>query len=98
FETAMEDYDESETKQAKVSSICPICRKGFTNTTQLSILRPCGHVFCGSCCDKFVKKDGKCQTCAHKIKAKDVIVMRGEGSGFSGGGAKEARRFDVAFQ
>ncbi|KAG0296618.1 hypothetical protein BGZ98_000880 [Dissophora globulifera] len=98
FETAMEDYDESETKQAKVSSICPICRKGFTNTTRLSILRPCGHVFCGSCCDKFVKKDGKCQTCAHKIKAKDVIVMRGEGSGFSGGGAKEARRFDVAFQ
>ncbi|KAF9163152.1 hypothetical protein BGX21_001519 [Mortierella sp. AD011] len=46
----------------------------------------------------FVKKEGKCQTCDRKTKEKDIIVMRGEGSGFSAGGAKEAKKFDVAFQ
>ncbi|KAG0331460.1 hypothetical protein BG004_001655 [Podila humilis] len=98
FETAVEDHDETETDQAKISSICPICRKGFTNTMKLSILKGCGHVYCDSCCQNFIKKDGKCQACGHKAKEKDIISMTGEGSGFSGGGAKEARRFDVAFQ
>ncbi|KAF9353862.1 hypothetical protein BGX26_008388 [Mortierella sp. AD094] len=98
FETAMEDHDESEAKYAKASSICPICRKGFTNTTKMSILKSCGHVYCDNCCKQFVKKEGKCQTCDRKTKEKDIIVMRGEGSGFSAGGAKEAKKFDVAFQ
>ncbi|KAF8936075.1 hypothetical protein BGZ58_004636 [Dissophora ornata] len=98
FETAVEDHDESETKQAKASAICPICRKAFTNSTKLSILKPCGHVYCESCCKRFIKKEGRCQSCGHKTKDKDIIVMSGEGSGFSSGGAKEARRFDVAFQ
>ncbi|KAF9116929.1 hypothetical protein BGX27_008077 [Mortierella sp. AM989] len=98
FETAIEDHDESEAKYAKASSICPICRKGFTNTTKMSILKSCGHVFCDNCCKQFVKKEGKCQTCDRKTKEKDIITMRGEGSGFSGGGAKEAKKFGVAFQ
>ncbi|KAF9207352.1 hypothetical protein BGZ59_011185 [Podila verticillata] len=97
FETALEDGDETETNQ-KASSICPICRKGFTNSTKLSILKGCGHVYCESCCQKFIKKDGKCQACGHKAREKDIISMTGEGSGFSSGGAKEAKKFDVAFQ
>ncbi|KAF9929047.1 hypothetical protein FBU30_001890 [Linnemannia zychae] len=98
FEMAVEDHDESEEGQAKQSAICPICRKGFTNTTKMSILKSCGHVFCDSCCKQFVKKEGKCQTCGVKTKEKEIISMTGEGSGFSGGGAKEAKKFDVAFQ
>ncbi|KAF9100973.1 hypothetical protein BGX29_006102 [Mortierella sp. GBA35] len=98
FEMAVEDHDETEVQQAKKSAICPICRKGFTNTTKLSILKSCGHVFCDNCCAKFVKKEGKCQTCGEKSKEKEIISMTGEGSGFSGGGAKEAKKFDVAFQ
>ncbi|KAF9966241.1 hypothetical protein BGZ70_002898 [Mortierella alpina] len=98
FEMSVEDHDESETSNAKGSAICPICRKGFTNTTKMSILKSCGHVYCDSCCKQFIKKDGKCQTCGHKTKEKDIVSMTGEGSGFSGGGAKEARKFDVAFQ
>ncbi|KAF9187571.1 hypothetical protein BGZ51_001220 [Haplosporangium sp. Z 767] len=98
FEMSIDDHDESDAKQTKGSAICPICRKGFTNTTKLSILKSCGHVFCDTCCKQFIKKDGKCQTCGHKTKDKDIVVMAGEGSGFSGGGAKEARKFDVAFQ
>ncbi|KAF9915062.1 hypothetical protein BX616_006975 [Lobosporangium transversale] len=98
FELAIEDHDETEAGQVKTSSICPICRKGFTNTTKMSILKSCGHVFCESCCKKFIKKEGRCQSCDHKTKEKDIITMRGEGSGFSGGGAKEAVKFDVAFQ
>ncbi|KAG9067585.1 hypothetical protein KI688_012370 [Linnemannia hyalina] len=98
FEMAFEDHDDSETTEPKKSAICPICRKGFTNTTKLSILKSCGHVFCDSCCGKFVKKEGKCQTCGVKTKEKEIVSMTGEGSGFSGGGAKEAKKFDVAFQ
>ncbi|KAF9938198.1 hypothetical protein BGZ67_000403 [Mortierella alpina] len=98
FEMSVEDHDESETSNVKGSAICPICRKGFTNTTKMSILKSCGHVYCDSCCKQFIKKDGKCQTCGHKTKEKDIVSMTGEGSGFSGGGAKEARKFDVAFQ
>ncbi|KAG0252048.1 hypothetical protein BG011_007224 [Mortierella polycephala] len=98
FEMSIDDHDESDAKQTKGSAICPICRKGFTNTTKLSILKSCGHVFCDTCCKQFIKKDGKCQTCGHKTKDKDIVAMAGEGSGFSGGGAKEARKFDVAFQ
>ncbi|KAG0271540.1 hypothetical protein BGZ95_000640 [Linnemannia exigua] len=99
FEMAFEDHDgEDSTLPAKQSAICPICRKGFTNTTKLSILKSCGHVFCDSCCSKFVKKEGKCQTCGSKTKDKEIVSMTGEGSGFSGGGAKEAKKFDVAFQ
>ncbi|KAF9330861.1 hypothetical protein BGZ91_012344 [Linnemannia elongata] len=97
FEMAFEDHDD-ETTEPKQSAICPICRKGFTNTTKLSILKSCGHVFCDSCCGKFVKKEGKCQSCGVKTKEKEIVSMTGEGSGFSGGGAKEARKFDVAFQ
>ncbi|KAG0238285.1 hypothetical protein BGX31_003316 [Mortierella sp. GBA43] len=98
FETSVEDYDDPDAKNTKRWSICPICRKGFTNTTKISILKSCGHVFCDNCCKQFVKKEGRCQTCDHKTKEKDIILMKGEGSGFSGGGAKEATRFDVAFQ
>lgn len=98
FEKSVEDHDESDAKHAKASSICPICRKGFTNTTKISILKSCGHVFCDSCCKQFVKKEGRCQTCDHKTKEKEIIGLRGEGSGFSGGGAKEATKFNVAFQ
>ncbi|KAK3811966.1 MAG: hypothetical protein J3Q66DRAFT_348993 [Benniella sp.] len=98
FETSVEDHDESDSKRVKESFMCPVCRKNFTNTTKISILKSCGHVYCDNCCKQFVKKEGRCQTCDHKTKEKDIIVMRGEGSGFSGGGAKEATKFDVAFQ
>ncbi|KAF9904510.1 hypothetical protein EC991_002618 [Linnemannia zychae] len=99
FELAFEDHDgDSNSEPAKKSAICPICRKGFTNTTKLSILKSCGHVFCDSCCSQFVKKEGKCQTCGAKTKEKEIVSMTGEGSGYAGGGAKEAKKFDVAFQ
>lgn len=98
FETAIDDNDGSDPKLAKKSAICPICRKGFTNTTKMSILRNCGHVYCDNCCKQFIKKEGKCQTCGKKTKDKDVVSLTSEGSGFSSGGAKEAKKFDVAFQ
>ncbi|KAF9431057.1 hypothetical protein BGZ94_009982 [Podila epigama] len=98
FETAVEDHDESEVGRAKSSAICPICRKGFTNSTKMSILKGCGHVYCDSCCKDFIKKDAKCQVCGFKAKGKDIVSMTTEGSGYSGGGAKEAKKFDVAFQ
>ncbi|CAG8457413.1 10311_t:CDS:2 [Paraglomus occultum] len=64
-----------------------------------AVMKPCGHVICSSCVDKFVKKSKKCFVCDVKCKDKDVIDMSGEGTGFaSGGGKVVARKFDVAFQ
>ncbi|KAF9974325.1 hypothetical protein BGZ73_002281 [Actinomortierella ambigua] len=98
FTMTVEDHDEDETKTAKEFASCPVCVKGFTNTTRLAILKSCGHVYCEACCLKFVKKDGACQVCSKKAREKDIISMAGEGSGFAGGGAKEAVKFGVAFQ
>ncbi|CAG8483791.1 2739_t:CDS:2 [Paraglomus brasilianum] len=81
------------------SFVCPSCRRTLTNTIKISLTKPCGHVICSSCVDKFVKKSKKCFVCDVKCKDKDVIDMSGEGTGFaSGGGKVVARKFDVAFQ
>ncbi|KAF9157594.1 hypothetical protein DFQ26_008577 [Actinomortierella ambigua] len=98
FTMTVEDHDEDETKTAKEFASCPVCVKGFTNTTRLAILKGCGHVYCEACALKFVKKDGVCQVCNKKAREKDIVSMAGEGSGFAGGGAKEAVKFGVAFQ
>ncbi|KAG0225155.1 hypothetical protein BGW41_004810 [Actinomortierella wolfii] len=98
FTMTVEDHGEDEAKTAKQFASCPVCVKAFTNTTRLAILKGCGHVYCEACCQKFVKKDGACQVCSKKACEKDIISMSGEGSGFAGGGAKEAVKFDVAFQ
>lgn len=34
--------------------ICPACSKPLTNASHASMAKPCGHVLCGACVDKFV--------------------------------------------
>ncbi|KAG9299930.1 hypothetical protein G9A89_009658 [Geosiphon pyriformis] len=75
--------------------VCPSCRKGLTNTVKISLLKSCGHVMCGVCVDKFVKKAKRCFVCEERCKDKDIADM--SGTGFSSGGGKVvAQKFDVA--
>ncbi|ORX58051.1 hypothetical protein DM01DRAFT_1301989 [Hesseltinella vesiculosa] len=87
------------TKDAEDKSICPSCLKGFSNSSKLCLMRPCGHVVCRGCLDMFVKKSKKCFVCETKIKSKDILDMSPEGTGFtSGSSLAVAEKFDVAFQ
>ena len=35
--------------------ICPSCKKRLSNSSRAVLAKPCGHVLCGSCADKFMR-------------------------------------------
>ncbi|KAI0851868.1 ENOS interacting protein [Daldinia vernicosa] len=35
--------------------ICPSCKKGLSNTSKALLAKPCGHVLCRNCVDKFMR-------------------------------------------
>ena len=35
--------------------ICPACKKGLSNSSRATLAKPCGHVLCKNCVDKFMK-------------------------------------------
>ncbi|CAG8526548.1 6672_t:CDS:2, partial [Acaulospora morrowiae] len=83
----------------KINFVCPSCRRTLTNSIKICLMKPCGHVICKICVEKFIKNSKKCFVCDVKCKEKDITDMSGEGTGFaSGGGKVVAERFDVAFQ
>ncbi|CAJ0752515.1 2966_t:CDS:10, partial [Entrophospora sp. SA101] len=72
----------TETKDSdskKIHYICPSCRKTLTNSLKICLIKPCGHVICKICVDKFVKKSKRCFVCDFKCKEKDITDMSGEG-------------------
>ncbi|CAO3586092.1 unnamed protein product [Absidia cylindrospora] len=86
-------------KDSDGKSICPACLKALTNSSKLSVMRNCGHVICQSCVDMFIKKTKSCYVCEEKTKAKDIVDMTSEGTGYaSGSSLAMAERFDLAFQ
>lgn len=38
--------------------VCPACRKGLSNASKAVLAKPCGHVLCRSCVDKFMRPSG----------------------------------------
>lgn len=45
-------YDEQGGKDS--SPICPACNRTLTNASKATLAKPCGHVVCGLCVDKFI--------------------------------------------
>ncbi|CAB4399210.1 unnamed protein product [Rhizophagus irregularis] len=91
--------EDKDPTSKKTNLICPSCRKTLTNSLKICLIKPCGHVICKICVDKFVRKTKQCFVCDIKCRDKDIVDMSGEGTGFaSGGGKVVAERFDVAFQ
>lgn len=66
--------------------ICPSCSETLTNTTKLSALASCGHVFCRKCVERFVLVDQSCTACGKKCKPRDVVELEKGGTGFSAHG------------
>lgn len=46
-----EERDETTKKSQR---ICPACSKALSNTSKAVLTKPCGHVLCKSCVDKFM--------------------------------------------
>ncbi|KAK0753206.1 hypothetical protein B0T18DRAFT_396259 [Schizothecium vesticola] len=47
--------DETDAATKTTTRICPACKKGLTNSSRAELAKPCGHVLCKSCIDKFVR-------------------------------------------
>ncbi|CAK7566333.1 MAG: hypothetical protein SEPTF4163_004273 [Sporothrix epigloea] len=45
-------------RDAKDQRICPACNKMLSNASKAVLAKPCGHVLCRSCVQKFVKPAG----------------------------------------
>jgi nitric oxide synthase-interacting protein len=49
-------FTEDEDKQSrKLVRICPSCKKALGNSSKALLAKPCGHILCGSCVEKFMK-------------------------------------------
>ncbi|KAH9898835.1 ENOS interacting protein [Xylariomycetidae sp. FL2044] len=49
-----EDEDEKSSRKKRIR-VCPSCRKGLNNSSKAMLAKPCGHVVCKSCVDKFMR-------------------------------------------
>jgi len=80
------------------SKSCPSCVKEFSNSSQIIVSTPCGHLMCKACWEKVgLDKEKRCFICSTKVEK--WIEMYKEGTGFSGGGGKVlVRKYNVAFQ
>ncbi|KAL3478581.1 hypothetical protein BJX99DRAFT_101548 [Aspergillus californicus] len=47
-------FSEETGTDGSVARICPSCQKTLTNTVKVMLTKPCGHVICKPCVDKFM--------------------------------------------
>ncbi|KAI1820995.1 hypothetical protein F4861DRAFT_542392 [Xylaria intraflava] len=50
--TTEDGDDKAQSKETL--RICPSCKRGLGNSSKAMLAKPCGHVLCGSCVDKFM--------------------------------------------
>ncbi|KIM41532.1 hypothetical protein M413DRAFT_445515 [Hebeloma cylindrosporum] len=90
--------NESNTRKDEGDPICPSCKKRLSNSVMLFLSKPCAHVTCKTCTDTLVRPAMQCIVCDHKLKEKDIIELKREGTGFAGGGLAETSKAGIAFQ
>merc|ERR1712216_1014285 len=74
--------------------MCALSGKPLNNAIPCAVLRPSGKVVTQECVKKFIKKDmlDLFTDPPTKLKEKDIINIKIEGTGFSAGGTAEAKR------
>ncbi|KAF5325225.1 hypothetical protein D9619_009715 [Psilocybe cf. subviscida] len=90
--------DESKAKKEEPEPMCPSCKKRLSNSTLLFLSKSCAHVTCKTCTDTLVRPSMQCIVCDTKLKEKDIIELKREGTGFAGGGLAETSKTGIAFQ
>jgi nitric oxide synthase-interacting protein len=83
---------------------CHPCQKTLNSVPAVVLFKPCGHVVCKACSDKFVtRKKGassastssaadmkECCVCTAKLPLEtDIVVLQASGSGYAGGAGEE---------
>ncbi|KAK3357027.1 hypothetical protein B0T25DRAFT_144812 [Lasiosphaeria hispida] len=51
--------EETDTEKKTTQRICPACKRALSNTSKAMLAKPCGHVLCKSCVDKFMRPTGR---------------------------------------
>lgn len=51
--------DDISKSPSGVTRTCPSCSRALSNASKAVLLKPCGHVVCGPCVDKFMLGDAK---------------------------------------
>ncbi|KAH8102063.1 hypothetical protein BXZ70DRAFT_890608 [Cristinia sonorae] len=98
-ETTPSSSESSQRKKDEdANPICPCCKKGFSNSTLMFLMKQCGHVTCKTCTDTLVKPAKQCIVCDLALGDKDVIPLAREGTGYAAGGLAETSKKGVAFQ
>ncbi|KAF2163397.1 hypothetical protein M409DRAFT_37295 [Zasmidium cellare ATCC 36951] len=57
--TVMFNEEKTDSSADKSSRTCPSCNKALSNATKAVLAKPCGHVLCRPCSDKFQKAPEK---------------------------------------
>ena len=87
FTPAEEGLSASELvgKVAKERYVCPLSKKALTNSNPATVLRPSGMVVSTTCIKDFIKKEmlDPFTDPPTKLKDKDLIALRVEGTGFA---------------
>lgn len=52
-------------KTARRARVCPACKKVLSNASKAVLARPCGHVLCKNCVDRFMRPSGHHDPHAH---------------------------------
>ncbi|KAI9679594.1 MAG: hypothetical protein M1829_001556 [Trizodia sp. TS-e1964] len=47
--------EDKDGKTGELVRVCPSCRKGLSNGSKAMLTKPCGHVICKPCVEKFMK-------------------------------------------
>ncbi|TDL27735.1 hypothetical protein BD410DRAFT_713503 [Rickenella mellea] len=90
--------DSKDSKTDDKSAMCPSCKKDFSNSVIMFLMKPCTHVVCKTCTETLVRPSSQCVVCDTPVDKKDQIELRREGTGFAGGGLAETSKAGVAFQ
>ncbi|KAL5337717.1 hypothetical protein BJX70DRAFT_225472 [Aspergillus crustosus] len=57
--------------------VCPSCKKTLTNTVKVMLTKPCGHVICKPCVDKFMKPHDAPDPHATKEEQEEAAELHG---------------------
>ncbi|KAF8902559.1 hypothetical protein CPB84DRAFT_1707514 [Gymnopilus junonius] len=96
--TSTPTSENSASKKEDAEPMCPSCKRRLSNSVLLYLSKPCGHVTCKTCTDTLVRPGKQCIVCDTKLKEKDIVGLKREGTGFAGGGLAETSKSGVAFQ
>ena len=85
-----EDIDNTSERSGR--HICPLSMKTLTKTSKLLVVKPTGDVITEEAYKTVIKPEGEYK--GHKVTPKDVIRVKGGGSGFAGShAAVQANKF-----